>query len=76
MTLIAKNVPSMGRVAIAGMLKFSEKCSIQMLGALFLHDDSITRIDDSFTWNAAKMIESRRKIICQAINLIALIIST
>ncbi|PAV61883.1 hypothetical protein WR25_22808 [Diploscapter pachys] len=50
-TLIAKNVPSMGRVAIAG--------------ALFLHDDSITRIDDSFTWNAAKMIESRRKIICQ-----------
>ncbi|CAD6191572.1 unnamed protein product [Caenorhabditis auriculariae] len=51
-TLFVKNVPSMGTVAVTG--------------ALFMHDDSITKIDEDYTWNSAKIINSRRKVICQA----------
>uniref|UniRef100_A0A7E4UUF7 Peptidase A1 domain-containing protein n=1 Tax=Panagrellus redivivus TaxID=6233 RepID=A0A7E4UUF7_PANRE len=50
--VIAKNVPGMGTVVIAG--------------SLFIQDDDINRVDALFTSHVAELFESRQMLICQA----------
>ncbi|KAK0409330.1 hypothetical protein QR680_004479 [Steinernema hermaphroditum] len=51
-SVLLRNVPGMGTVAITG--------------ALFLEDDNLTRIDPIFTSNRERLLATRRRIICEA----------
>uniref|UniRef100_A0AC35FLL2 Uncharacterized protein n=1 Tax=Panagrolaimus sp. PS1159 TaxID=55785 RepID=A0AC35FLL2_9BILA len=50
-TVIARNVPGMGTVAIGG--------------SLFIQDDNLNRVDQPFTSDVIQLFESRRKVICE-----------
>uniref|UniRef100_A0A914Z1L0 Uncharacterized protein n=1 Tax=Panagrolaimus superbus TaxID=310955 RepID=A0A914Z1L0_9BILA len=51
-TVIARNVPGMGTVAIGG--------------SLFIQDDNLNRVDQPFTSDVIQLFESRRKVICES----------
>uniref|UniRef100_A0A914DQX6 Uncharacterized protein n=1 Tax=Acrobeloides nanus TaxID=290746 RepID=A0A914DQX6_9BILA len=51
-SVLAKNVPGMGTVAITG--------------ALFIQDDNLKRVDFPFVWNQDLLFDSRKRIICMS----------
>ncbi|VDD94864.1 unnamed protein product [Enterobius vermicularis] len=51
-TVVARNVPSMGTVAITG--------------ALFVQDIDPNRIEEHFVWNEEELLMSRKKVICMS----------